>query len=468
MKMKQDESYNDSNWDHFDRVAGERLRHYEEHPSEEMLARIERSLAAMPAPKASRPLRSNLRIWSAIGGIAAAVALIVTLTLPLSRPLTDTPAAPAIARHEVAPDPTAPAWAPEAAAPLAERNVPRRAATETPTAVPATVPAAETAAATEPLAADPRQPQEVAEGADGLHDAAEEEGRTHDVADEETGRTQRTPSPAHPTDMQADQAARTLRDRTDAYWDRLLAQEESGRRTARKRAVSYALYAGNFGTGQANINSSDPSLMTSDLIFLQQDDDGIAEATNLVDEEGNPIGASAGHLPEEMSLRHRMPLTVGVSLAVPITERLAFVTGVNYSYLYSSSQQQFSASQVSATRELHYLGVPVGLSYTFFRTGNFHFYVQGYGMIEKAVACRESFRLSTDQDRGYERYSVDVKGVQWSLGVSAGVQYACNEHIGFYLEPGASYYFPTSTQPENYRTVHPVSFALKLGIRFGV
>lgn len=462
MEMKQDESYNDSHWDHFDRVAGERLRHYEESPSEEMLARIERSLAAMPAPKASRPLRSNLRIWSAVGGIAAAVALIVTLTLPLFRPQTDSTLAPAIARLDLPTGPTT-ARTPEEPAPAlrAEHTEPLRHATETPTATLTTATAAETTAATEPLLADPRQPQEVAAQTASAQTVAEE-----------TGRTQENTAPARPTvtpDSKADQAARSLRERTDAYWDRLLAQE-SGRnnRTARKRAVSYSLYAGNFGAGQANIDSSDPSLMNSDLIFLQQDDDGIAEATNLVDEEGNPIGGSIGHMPEEMSLRHRMPLNVGVSLAVPITDRLAFVTGVNYSYLYSSSQQQFAASQVSATRELHYLGLPVGLSYTFFRTGDFHFYVQGYGMVEKAVACRESFRLSTDQDRGYERYSVEVKGVQWSLGVSAGVQYACNEHIGLYVEPGASYYFPTSTQPENYRTVHPVSFALKLGVRFGV
>lgn len=428
----------------FDRKAGEALRRNEVQPPAGLLDRIERTLEAVPAPPAPRKRWRIAYTW-ATAGAAAAIAVLLLLALPTEVTRPDMPLAVTTVRP-VTP-PAAPAAPTTAAAP---HDMAQPQPTETPrTSLP--VSATPTPAVTTPAA------------------PAESVPATPAASDTETSNTpsDNAPTAQQDTPEEADRAAQTLRARTDAYWDRLLAQD-NGRNRSRRKPVSCALYAGNFGTGQANINPSDPTMAASDLFIHQQDDDGIAVATSLTDENGRPTAPSGLHIPEDISLQHRMPLSVGLSLAVPLTERLTIATGLTYSYLYSSAHQQFASSQVTATRELHYLGIPLGFTYTFYRKGNFNFYIQGYGMVEKAVACRETFRFATQQDRGEEIYPVAVRGVQWSLGVSTGVHYAFTDHIGLYLEPGADYYFRTTTQPENYRTIRPVSFSLRIGLRFGV
>ena len=439
--MKIEESQTHDPLDAFERKAGETLRRYEEVPPEAMLARIEQTLAARSAAPVRRTLWRRAYAWTATG-IAAAIAAGLLLTLPKTAHRTEALPAASMAQ----------AITPADGTPLSTP--------ETPTsAVPARPVPPQQSAAREMTVPD------TAVSAEGLPSLPAREPEP--VPESSRTETMQTPPTTHHT-IEADEAARTLRARTEAYWDRLIAQDSRpNRRHAADRKIALGAYAGNFGAGQADISSADPTAF-SDLFVSQREDSGYALATSLTDENGTPTTPPPGHIPEAFSLRHRLPLNVGLSLAVPLTDRLSLVTGINYSYLYSSGQQQFIASQVAATRELHYLGIPLGLSYTFYRTGRFGFYVQGSGMIEKAVACRETLRITTPQDQNFERYNNRIDGVQWSVGVTAGVDFAFTDHIALYLEPGASYYFRAPSQPENYRTAHPLHFAFRIGLRFGV
>lgn len=440
--MKIEESQTHDPLDAFERKAGETLRRYEEVPPEAMLARIEQTLAARSAAPVRRTLWRRAYAWTATG-IAAAIAAGLLLTLPKTAHRTEELPAAAMTQ----------AITPADGTPLSTPETPTSAVPARP------VPPQQAAAAGEMTVTDPAASPEAQPSLPARE--SESVAAPTPVADETS-----TPTPEHT--LEADEAARTLRARTEAYWDRLIAQESRpNRRHAADRKIALGAYAGNFGAGQADISSADPTAF-SDLFVSQREDSSYALVTSLTDENGTPTTPPPGHIPETFSLRHRMPLNVGLSLAVPLTNRLSLVTGVNYTYLYSSGSQQFINSQLSATRELHYLGIPLGLSYTFYRTGRFGFYVQGSGMIEKAVACRETLRITTPQDQNFERYNNRIGGVQWSVGVTAGVDFAFTDHIALYLEPGASYYFRAPSQPENYRTAHPLHFAFRIGLRFGV
>ena len=119
-------------------------------------------------------------------------------------------------------------------------------------------------------------------------------------------------------------------------------------------------------------------------------------------------------------------------------------------------------------KQADYIGVPVGLTYTFYRAGGFGFYVQGGGMVEKGVAWRETQGFADAGDSGRESTLRRIKGVQFSVSAAAGVSYNFNRHIGLYVEPGVGYYFRQKDQPASYRTVHPTSFSVKVGVRFGL
>jgi RNA polymerase sigma-70 factor (ECF subfamily) len=46
------------------------------------------------------------------------------------------------------------------------------------------------------------------------------------------------------------------------------------------------------------------------------------------------------------------------------------------------------------------------------------------------------------------------------------MQYHLTRNIGFFIEPSLQYFIPTKSNIETYRTEHPFTFTLPLGIRF--
>lgn len=270
-------------------------------------------------------------------------------------------------------------------------------------------------------------------------------------------------------EARADSGETALAKRTQEYWDKLIAQDNNTIKQGRGKKTAGSLYAGNFGTLKGDLRTDDPDRAASaGMLIKQTADKGSTLYSGLKEDNGRPVLAPGDPVTQGVALHHRMPLNIGLTLAIPINDRLSVRTGLNYSYLYSSSDQAFTSGHIGITRELHYIGVPLALSYTFYRTGDFGFYVQGGGMIEKAVAWRETMNFSTAEDTAQESSLRKVPGVQFSVNAAAGVSYDFSRHIGIYIEPGVTYYFGQKDQPENYRTVHPASFALRIGIKFGI
>ena len=55
---------------------------------------------------------------------------------------------------------------------------------------------------------------------------------------------------------------------------------------------------------------------------------------------------------------------------------------------------------------------------------------------------------------------------QFSTTFGLGLQYHLTPNVGFFVEPSLQYYIPMKTDIETYRTEHPFTFSLPLGIRF--
>ena len=58
--------------------------------------------------------------------------------------------------------------------------------------------------------------------------------------------------------------------------------------------------------------------------------------------------------------------------------------------------------------------------------------------------------------------------VQWSIGLGIGLEYRLTPAIGFYVEPSLNYYFKTKDGLDTYRTAHPVTFSIPIGIRINI
>ena len=157
-------------------------------------------------------------------------------------------------------------------------------------------------------------------------------------------------------------------------------------------------------------------------------------------------GTSAylGYVKEETyHYKHHLPIRFGLSLQYPLNDRLALLSGINYTWLYSECIKNDS----STDQHLHYLGVPVGMSYQLWTNRHFQIYASGTVMLEKCL---------------------NKKPWQWSVEAGVGAEYAITEQAGLYLEPSMGYYFNDGTSIEHYYKEHPLAPSIMFGIRLHV
>ncbi len=163
---------------------------------------------------------------------------------------------------------------------------------------------------------------------------------------------------------------------------------------------------------------------------------------------------------EANAARFYTPLTFGLQVAFPLTDRLSVATGVNYSYLVSQYDILYKkVLYEGAYNQLHYVGVPLVLSYHFVQTPHLGVYASVAGAAEKCVAQRYVFGSNVASEK--------VKGLQWSAKAGVGIEYWFIPHMGIYFDPSLVYFFDNQ-QPLSIRTQQPLQANFELGLRFKI
>lgn len=140
---------------------------------------------------------------------------------------------------------------------------------------------------------------------------------------------------------------------------------------------------------------------------------------------------------------HHLPISLGLSLRYQLTTQLALLSGVNYTYLYSEFYSIQNPS-MSCHQKLHYLGIPVGLSWQIWNANAFSLYLSGSAMLEKCL---------------------NEEPWQCSISTSVGVEYVISRQIGLYFEPSMGYYFDDGSTLEHYYQAHPIAPSIEFGLR---
>jgi len=148
----------------------------------------------------------------------------------------------------------------------------------------------------------------------------------------------------------------------------------------------------------------------------------------------------------EYESKHHLPLRFGLSLQYQLNDRLALLSGISYTYLYSEFSIPLYQS-VNYDQKLHYLGLPFGVSWRLLTANRFRIYLAGGVMLEKCL---------------------NEKPWQWSVNGAAGAEYAIASQLGVYLEPSLGYYFSDGTQFEHYYKEHPLAPSIEFGLRLHV
>jgi len=168
------------------------------------------------------------------------------------------------------------------------------------------------------------------------------------------------------------------------------------------------------------------------------------------------------------NVTHHLPLSLGVTLKKELNGRFAIESGIVYTFLATTFSRDFPKS--TADLQLHYVGIPLNIHTRILgnRFSPWEVYLSTGGMVEKGLLShwvQKTFSGDGNNTVITVKSDENIKGLQWSLSISPGIDYLIYKNYSIYLEPKVSYYF-NNDQPESVRTEHPVAIGINAGIRY--
>ena len=249
-------------------------------------------------------------------------------------------------------------------------------------------------------------------------------------------------------------------------WEEYLRTEPQEKRRADRRGLSIGLGAAGAGSSSSMDKFKPRAVMGSNPL------EGEAGTVGWADDR---ILTSAGTIvfnqPEvNDSYTHKMPVKLGLTARYAFTNLLGIESGLTYSLLQSDIQrgsESTTGAWSSSDQTLHYLGVPLNLTFNFLNSRYVDVYASAGGMMEFGVkgSIKTTDHLHNSMTSTHQN-EITPKGLLWSVNTTAGVQVNVLPSLGIYVEPGMSHHFKNDRQPRSSYTDKPTNFALGFGLRY--
>ena len=164
---------------------------------------------------------------------------------------------------------------------------------------------------------------------------------------------------------------------------------------------------------------------------------------------------------------HHLPIRIGLSVAYALTDQLSISSGLTYTRLASDIKDASRESKYIGEQRLHYVGIPLNVSY---KVASFRW----LGLYGTAGVLAEKC-VSGTTDEGYvenntmkytNTQDISSKPLQMSVNAGVGIQFDFIDNVGIYAEPGLSYYFDDGSALQTIYKEKPLNFNLNVGVRF--
>ena len=234
----------------------------------------------------------------------------------------------------------------------------------------------------------------------------------------------------------------------------LLAEEESHElaqltpRSGRRPYVS--VYSDNGVNDYMNSNGVEMSEQKANRYYALSSSD--AQATR-----GRDIIYLASY---EERQRHDRPISVGLSVSYPLSDRFFVTSGAVVIWLHSEFENIIRNQTITRNQRLVYFGIPLSMNYRIWQYKGLKLYALAGGQADWNVSAE------TDTDGVEQEISKDR--MQWSVHASAGLEFCPIPQLGLYVEPGMKYYFDNGSKVSNYFKDKPLNFNLQFGLRFNL
>ena len=167
-------------------------------------------------------------------------------------------------------------------------------------------------------------------------------------------------------------------------------------------------------------------------------------------------------------VKHKTPVSAGLGVSYYLNERWSLQSGAVYTLLRSNGNYNDNAGNtVKWKQSLHYIGVPLSVSYKIAEWNRLQWYASAGGMCEFNVSGKVKKTVDVEGLKARENESLRMKTPMWSLNARTGVVYPLWRFINVYAEAGASYYFDNHSEIETIRSDKPFNVSLQAGIRLG-
>ena len=165
------------------------------------------------------------------------------------------------------------------------------------------------------------------------------------------------------------------------------------------------------------------------------------------------------------SQNHHFPFTASVSISRRISQRFDIESGLSYSKLSSELITGKENAGLICYQDIHYLGIPLKLSFNWIETSHWGIYSSAGIMMDIPIQAKQETDYILYKSNLYHKSQHIDAPLQWSVGLGIGLQYKITPNIGLFTEPNIYYYIPNGSDIETYRTKHPISISLPIGIR---
>lgn len=234
---------------------------------------------------------------------------------------------------------------------------------------------------------------------------------------------------------------------------------QATKRAAASR-LALNLYAANLTGASSNVRENGPNLRSQYM-----SGEGISEFSDIQ----TVVKMSNTNKVVEHKMHHKFPVRAGLSVRYNFNNRFGVSTGLQYSYLASDFSWGSAKSYYAGNQKLHYLGIPVNLTYDIWSNDRFSIYASGGMTMEKCIdgSVTTDYILNGDfQTRKTE--DATEKRLQWSATAAVGVQFRLVSRLSLYAEPGACYYIDNHSSTDNIYKERPFNFNFNLGLRFSL
>ena len=162
---------------------------------------------------------------------------------------------------------------------------------------------------------------------------------------------------------------------------------------------------------------------------------------------------------------HDKPITLGLAVNKNIGKHWSLETGLQYSYLKSYFTLGTGNYRVDKEQKLHYIGIPIKLSYQFMAYKRLSAYGSAGASIQIPLSGKTYADYVIGGKSGYTTDWKTIPSIQWTVNTNIGIQYQFAPKLTLFVEPTLNWYIPYGSEVKNTWTERPFTLTVPFGIR---